>query len=178
MILDGKARTPKELEAEFDRLYLENEKMVYDLAWRLTGNEEAAKDIRQKTFLTLHRKLKKVLRHPAPEGWFFKTVHYFVKHYKRSVAYKSEHELPLSEAELIAVPPMHGNELESFRGSLPSWVKDIDKELLTLHFYYGYNLKEISVKLGLTHGAARSRMARLIQKLRESGYGKSGEGSA
>lgn len=165
-------RTPKELEAEFDRLFMQDKDMIYNLVWRLTGDREASEDICQKTFLTLHRKLKKVLNHPNPEGWLVKTAHYFVKHHLRGLAYKADHEIPLSDAELFAASPNQGNELEAFLSSLPDWVKEIDRKLLTFHYYYRYNLKEVAAVLGCTHGAVRIRLARLLQKLRETGYGK------
>ena len=131
-------RTPKELEKEYERLYLENKEKIFDLAWRATGDEEAAEDIRAKTFLTLHKKFATVLNHPSPVGWLKQTALYFAKHY------------------------------------LPKWLKDIDREMLVLYFYYGYTLREIGYKLNLTHGAARNRMARLLQRLREEGFSELG----
>lgn len=165
-----KRKTTKEMELEFDRLYRENERKVFSLAWRLTGDEEAAKDIRQKTFLTLHIKLKKVLSHPSPEGWLLKTVHYFAKHYEREQRYIGNHEVPIEVAEQIESPqPI--DELEEFLESLPDWVKEKQKKLLVLYHFYGYSLREISGMLGLTYGAVRAQMARLHAKLREHGFG-------
>lgn len=163
-------KTKKELEREFDRLYQENERKVFSLAWRLTGDEEAAKDIRQKTFLTLHIKMKKVLRHPSPKGWLFKTVHYFAKHYEREQRYTENHEVPIEVAEQIE-SPLPKDELEEFLESLPDWVDEKQKKMLLLYHFYGYSLREISGMLGLTYGAVRAQMARLHAKLREHGLG-------
>lgn len=164
-------KTPKELETEFDRLYLENKEKVFDLAWRLTGDEEAAEDIRAKTFLTFHKKFKDILGHPSPAGWLRKTVIYYAKHYRREMAQKLSREAPFELAEKVAAP-QSGRELEDFLDTFPKWLKDIDREMLVLYFYYGYTLREIGGKLNLTHGAARNRMARLLQRLREEGFGE------
>lgn len=166
-----KRRTKRELELEFDRLYIENERKVFGLAWRLTGDVEAAEDIRQKTFLTLHSKLRKVLNHPTPEGWLTKTVHYYAKHYQRERMHSLKYEVPIGVAEQVEAPqPI--DELQEFIDSLPAWVKDIERDLLVLYYYYCYSLREIADKLGLTYGATRARMARLHAKLKEQGFGK------
>lgn len=171
-----KRRTKQELEMEFDRLYRENERKVFGLAWRLTGDEEAAKDIGQKTFLTLHLKLRKVLNHPAPEGWLIQTVHYYVNNYKRDQAYRMRHEAPIELAEeLPASRPV--DEVKEFLEILPDWVKEKnrekDKEMLVLYYCYRYSLREIASKLGITYNAVRARMTRIHSKLRESGFNKS-----
>lgn len=166
-----KQGTRAELEMEFNRLYYKNEKKVFSLAWRLTGDEEAAKDIRQKTFLTLHIKLKKVLAHPSPEGWLFKTVHNFVMDYQREQAYRGKHEADYELAEQMSAPqPV--NEVKEFLECLPPWVTKKQKEMLTLYYCYGYTMREIADKLGLTYDALRARMVRLHAKLREYGFGK------
>lgn len=171
MGLANKHWTATELKAEFDRLYQENEQKVFSLAWRLTGDEDAAQDIRQKTFLTLHTKLRKVLNHPNPEGWFTKTVHFYVKHYKREKAYRLKHEASIELAEQMAMPqPI--DELKDFLDRIPPWIKDTEKEMLVLYYYHCYSLREIAVKLGLTYGAARVRMTRLHNRLREQGFSK------
>lgn len=167
-----KRRTKQELEMEFDRLYRENERKVFGLAWRLTGDEEAAKDIGQKTFLTLHLKLRKVLNHPAPEGWLIQTVHYYVNNYKRNQAYRMRHEAPIELAEqLPASRPV--DELEDFLELLPDCVTETEKKMLVLYYCYRYSLREIADKLGLTYNAVRARMARVHSKLRECGFDKS-----
>lgn len=166
-------RTPKELEKEYERLYLENKEKIFDLAWRATGDEEAAEDIRAKTFLTLHKKFTTVLNHPSPVGWLKQTALYFAKHYQREMAQKLSREAPFELAEQVAAS-QSGRELEDFLDILPKWLKDIDREMLVLYFYYGYTLREIGYKLNLTHGAARNRMARLLQRLREEGFSELG----
>lgn len=171
MRIGEKRRTKQELEMEFDRLYRENERKVFSLAWRLTGDVDAAEDIRQKTFLTLHTKLRKVLNHPTPDGWLTQTVHYYAKHYKRERTYNLNHEVPIEVAEQVEAPqPI--DELQEFVDSLPVWVKDIERKMLVLYYYYCYSLREIADTLGLTYGATRARMARLHTKLSEQGFGK------
>ncbi len=167
-----KRKSEKDREAEFDRLYKENEKRIFAIAWRLTGDVDAAEDIRQKTFLTLHTKLKKVLKHPKPDGWLVKTAFHYIKHYKRERAYRLMHETSLELAERMAAPqPV--NEVEEFLDDLPDWVGETDKKMLLGYYCYGYTLREISGMIGLTYGSTRIHMSRLIQKLRERGFGQS-----
>lgn len=163
-------RSAKEL-AEFDRLYLENEKKVFSLAMRLTGDEFAAEDIGQKTFLTLHVKLKEVLKHPNPTAWLLEAARYYIKHYWREQSIRAQHEVPLELADEIEAT-YNGGELSEFLAGLPDWIHDTDEEMLTLRYYYGYSLREVAAIVGFTYSATRNRMARLIQKLREHGYGK------
>lgn len=164
-----KHRSARELEAEFDRLYIENESEIFRLAWRLTGDADAAEDITQKTLLTLHTKLVTVLDHPNPKGWIMQTVHFYVMHHKREQARRAQHEVPIELAEQVAAP-QQGNDLESFADSLPEWVCDIDREILTLYYYYGYTLREIAGRVGLTYGGVRNRLSRLLQKLSGSEF--------
>ncbi len=171
MGLRGKRRAKEQLEMEFDRLYRENKQKVFSLAWRLTGDEDAAEDIGQKTFLTLHIKLNEVLSHPAPEGWLIETVHYYVKHYKREQAYRAQREVDIEAADRIPAPQPF-NELNDFLDALPGWVQGSEKDMLTLYYYYQYSLREISNMLGVTYGALRTRMVRLHNKLREHWFDK------
>lgn len=171
MGLPKKRRSAKELSAAFDSLFLENEKKIYNLAWRLTGDADEAEDIVQKTFLTLYTKIKMVLDHPNPKGWLFQTAHYYILHYRREQARKAQREVPIEVAEQIAAPPQ-GNDLGEFLDSLPEWVSEMDRKMLALYYYYGYSLHEVSEKLGITYGAIRGRMARLLKKLAEYGFGQ------
>ncbi len=166
-----KHKSAEELQAAFDSLFLENEKTIYNLAWRLTGDADASDDIVQKTFLTLHTKIVEVLNHSNPKGWLFQTAHYYILHYQREQAHKGKYEVPLELAEQIAAPTQV-NELGEFLDSLPDWVDDMDRKLLVLYYYYGYTLLEIAEKVGLAYGALRSRMARLLKKLAEYGFGQ------
>lgn len=162
-------KTKQELEREFDRLYDEHEQKVFSLAWRLTGDEEAAKDIRQKTFLTLHKNLIKVLGHPAPEGWLIQTAHYFIKTYKREQAYRAMHEMPIELAEQVPAP-LSDDEVKDFQERLPSWITAKERRILILYYCYGYSQREISTIVGLTYNAVRARITRLHIKLREHGF--------
>lgn len=169
----AKPRTKRELEEAFDHLYTENEQKVFSLAWRFTGSREAAEDIRQKTFLTLHTKLEQVLDHPKPKGWLFQTMYHFIQSYWREQAYRAEHEVVFEDTE--QVPARQSvDELREFLDSLPPWLSDTERKMLTLYYYYGYSLREISTKLGVTYTAIRARMSRLHAKLRKQGWDPSG----
>lgn len=173
MGVSAKPRTKQERNEAFDRLYLENEQKVFSLAWRFTGDREAAEDIRQKTFLTLHTKLDQVLDHPKPEGWLIQTMRYFVLSYWREEAYRMEHEVVIEVEEQIPARQTV-DEIGEFLDSLPSWVNDTERKMLTLYYCGGYPLREISAKLGVTYPAVRARMSRLHAKLRERGWSPSG----
>ncbi len=94
-----KKKPQAELEQEFDKLYLEYEKIIYNLALRMTGDRDAADEVLQKTFLTLYVKISKVIDHPQPGGWLVKTAYYYIKHYEREQAYRWQHEASIEVAE-------------------------------------------------------------------------------
>lgn len=164
--------TAAELEEKFNRIYEENEEKVFCLALRLTGNQDAAEDIRQETFLALHAKLGRLLNHPDLEGWLYKAAYHFVQHYWRENKNKAQREEPFDEiAEQIPAPPSSGSEKE-FIDLLPIWVNSTDAKLLVLYYYYGYSLRDIAERTGISYAGVRDRLARLRQKLREYGFGK------
>lgn len=173
MGVSAKPRTKKELEKAFDELYLENEEKVFSLAWRFTGDREAAEDIRQKTFLTLHTKLDQVLDHPKPQGWLLQTMRFFVLSYWREQAYRTEHEVVFEVEEQLPARQAV-DETGEFLDSLPPWLSDTEREMLTLYYCDGYSLQDVSARLGVTYTAVRARMSRLHAKLRKRGWSPSG----
>ncbi len=162
--------TNAEYEKEFDRLYLQFEELVFKTALRMTGDNDAAEDIRQSTFLVLHKKLEKAIRSGNVGSWLLTVVKQNVQHYKRTWARKFQYEVGLEQCAEIAARPSETK--EDFLACLPDWVTKRDQDILVWYYYENLSLQEIAPKVHLTYGGMRVHMTRLMAKLRKSGVGQ------
>jgi len=59
----------------FDNVFLQYQKMIYNLAWRLMGNKEDAEDITQETAMKVYRNLHKCKGEEFLAAWIAKITH-------------------------------------------------------------------------------------------------------
>lgn len=130
--------------------------MLLRIAYQYTHKLEEAQDIVQDTFLAL---IDKRVFHSCEhvKHWLIRVVINKCKNYLKSPARK---EVPFDETE-VPFMPQERELLEEL-----DKLNEADRNIIYLHYYEGYSLKEIGKILKMSANAVYIRMTRARQKLK------------
>lgn len=166
----------------FERLVRENQKHVYNLALKLTGNAEDALDASQDAFLKAYQNLKSFRGDSRVSVWLYRLTYNACMDLIKKSRRGHVVSMPTDEegTELDAPDPGPGpdelmerrEELESVRRALSELNED-KRIILMMREYRGMSYAEISRVLKLEEGTVKSRLARaraaLAENLKNSG---------
>ena len=145
--------------------------LLYTLS--LCGDEELAKDLTAEAFVKAYLSLPEET--PSFPYWLLRVcknlwLDHLRKH--RRLAALPEYQEPVcpDTPETIFLKNERSRCLYKAIGQLPP----LDREIVTLHYYAGLPLQQVSALVGRTYGATRQRLSRLRQTLKkemeEQGY--------
>lgn len=156
-------------ESAFATLVQRHLPLVYTAALRrVNGNEALAQDVAQAVFVALAREAPRLLGHEVLAGWLYVTTRHAAAN-----AMRSEQRRQHREREAWA---MHDNmELteanwDRLRPELDAVMDDLDpteRDAVLLRYFEGRPYAEIGSRLGTTEDAARRRVDRALDKLRD-----------
>lgn len=158
----------------FDEVYARFEEMVYNLAFRLSGNSEEAADLTQEVFLRIFRHLGSFGGRSSLKTWIFRiAINHCRDRLSRwrpltqplgSDAGEGEIEWPDSARgpEDLAVAADEGRRVSAGLARLPQAFR----EAVVLRDIEGLSYEEIADVLGVRIGTVRSRIARGREQLR------------
>ncbi len=161
----------------FETLVLENQKKVYNLALKMTGNENDALDISQEAFIKAYTGLKNFRGESRFSVWLYRLTYNlsidFIRKNQRnkvsSLTYVddsgdyADYEIPdisyepeseLEKRELLET-------ISKGIGELP----EKHREILVMREITGMSYEDISITLGLSEGTVKSRLSRARQGL-------------
>lgn len=166
----------------FETLVLENQTKVYNLALRMTGNEEDALDMSQEAFLRAYNSLDGFRGDSRFSVWLYRLTSNicidFIRSRKRAAAVSLHDAEDGSDIEIPDERFLPETELErrEFREALSKGLTELTPEysrILILREVNGLSYDEIGEVLELSPGTVKSRIhrarGRLISILR--GYG-------
>lgn len=139
----------------------------------LLGEETAARDVTQETFLVAWQKIELLKTHPNPGGFLFQTAKN-LGHKARREAFTKFLTQPFPEGEGEPADPVGGVEIALDR-CIPEedYIEDIlsrltpEKRLLYQRYYLaGESMGQIAGDLGLEEPALRMRFVRLRREIR------------
>ncbi|MDQ1437376.1 MAG: polymerase sigma-70 factor, subfamily [Acidimicrobiaceae bacterium] len=146
---------------------------AYTLAFRLTGNEEDARDVVQDAYLRAYKGLKKFRGDASFSTWMYRITANCASSYlvKRS---RNRHENLDDETHLADERPEIDPELRADAASerrrladaLESLPPDM-RAVVVLRDVYDLPHEAIAAELGITEGAAKVRLHRARKRLRE-----------
>ncbi len=154
---------------------------TYTLAYRLTGNEEDARDVVQETYLRVHKGLKKFRRDAQFSTWLHRITSNCASTFlsRRS---RNTHD-PLPEDPVIADlnpqrDPEHQADMEGLRSQLTDALRGLPPKLravVVLRDIYDLPHEAIASELGISESAAKVRLHRARKRLRQRLYPLAGE---
>ncbi len=155
---------------------------VYGVARRRLRDAQLAEDVAQAVFMLLHRKAPHFAADGAMIRWLHQTAWYATEAAARSERRRKRLETEVATMNSAIVDDEPGDEdwrelaplLDELIGKLPQG----DREAVLLRYYRDLPFSEIGQQLGTSEEAARKRVARAVEKLREFAKGKGVEISA
>lgn len=159
----------------FEELIKLTHREVYSLAYRMVGNREDAADVAQDTFIKLLRAIKTFRGDSKFSTWLFTvTSSVAISHLRRRARRKGDVSLDADDFHETA-PVAEADDIE--RRDLKA---RLDEALLALPLgyravvvmkdVYGFSLADVGRQLGITEGAAKVRLFRARQRLKDMLY--------
>jgi RNA polymerase sigma-70 factor (ECF subfamily) len=159
----------------FTRLVETYQTPVYNLCFRMLGEEEAAEDAAQEAFLRVYQNLIRYDRQRPFATWLLSiAAHYCIDRLRRrrfisiSIDADESDEAPLELPDVGAVNP----ELEAVRREEQNHLQRLlqsldhtDRAALVLRYWYDFSEVEIAEALSLTVSAVKSRLHRARKEL-------------
>lgn len=161
----------------FEKLVLEYEKSVYNIALRMVGNSEDAADMTQEAFIKAYNSISNFRGDSKFSVWLYRIVSNVCLDFLRSRKRKPTVSLSVEddegeESQLDIADETQSPELllersltrEAVRRGLDSLPPDY-RQILLLREIQGLSYEEISQVLGLEDGTVKSRIFRARKKL-------------
>jgi RNA polymerase sigma-70 factor (ECF subfamily) len=168
----------------FEELVRETYTDVYALAYRLTANEEDARDVVQDAYLRAYKGLKRFRGDAQFSTWMYRITANCAST-ALTKGKKHRHEELEDEAPLADVRPENDPEAagdaELLRSRLNAALEELPPRLravVVLRDMYDLPHQAIADELGITEAAAKVRLHRARRRLRERLFPRSEEESA
>jgi len=161
----------------FETLVLENQKIVYNLALKLTGNEHDALDISQDAFIKAYENLINFRGDSKFSVWIYKLTYnmcidFLRKKQKRNITSltQTDDDSTLSESDIqdISNLPEDIVERKELMAAVNSAINSLShehREILIMRSYSDMSYKDIAETLYISEGTVKSRIARARQAL-------------
>lgn len=163
----------------FDELVRQTYEETYTLAYRLTGNEEDARDVVQETYLRAWKGLRHFRGDARLSTWLYRitaNASYTLMKKRK----KHRHEPLVDELADVVDPgfsadPEAVTDASLLRDQLAAAMDDLPSKLravVVLRDVYGLSHEEISDELGISVSAAKVRLHRARRRLHDAIYGE------
>lgn len=158
----------------FPALVERHARMVFRVAYRITGNEHDAEDVVQETFLRAHRNLGRFDSRAGFSTWIYRIATNCAIDVLRSRRRRSEDPLdhagsegegPASEAPRPD-DAAHGSEIQSRVLEALDGLSPQERAAFVLRHFEGRSIDEIGSTLGVGANAAKQTVFRAVRKLR------------
>jgi len=169
----------------FEDLVLHNQKNVYNLALKMTGNEDDALDISQEAFLKAYRQLGNFRGESRFSVWLYRLTHNlcidFLRKKSRSQVVSlttQDDDKEFSDLEIPDVRNLPEDSVlrQELRNEITASIEKLGqshREILVMREITGMSYTEIADTLNLSEGTVKSRLARarinLVNILAEKG---------
>jgi len=154
-------------EAHF-KLYKLYSRAMYNVGYRITGNEEDAEDVLQEAFISAFRNLNSYRGDSSFGSWIKKIViNKAINHLKKRkwevMPENEEFDVPAEEPAPEYLPELQVETVQKAIVQLPDGYRSV----LSLYLLEGYDHQEIAEIMGITESTSKSQLNRAKSKLRE-----------
>ena len=174
------ARARRGDESAFEALVTDNEKRIYNLCRRLTGNQEDAAELTQEAFLNAWRGLGRFQGESSFSTWLYRLATNACIDFLRKEKRRQSLSMTVSlddeeEARQVELPderyaPEGALERAEARRAVAEGLERLTlehRQVLVMREIHGLSYAEIGQVLGLEEGTVKSRIARARGALRK-----------
>jgi len=152
--------------AAFEVLYFRHRDWVAALAYRFTGDSDAALDVLQETFLYLLKKFPGFRLTANLKTFLYPAVRHLAIAARHKAQRYQATAAELEQLEHTAAPPAVGAESDDLRFVLAALPEE-QREVLLLRFVDGLSLAEIAEAMDIPLGTVKSRLHNALAILRQ-----------
>jgi RNA polymerase sigma factor (sigma-70 family) len=154
-------------ERAFEELVRRHVNLVYSVAWRQTRDPHLTEEVVQTVFILLARKAAQLSSRVIVSGWLCRTARFVsskanaIRHRRAKLEYQASMESNFDHQTNAweSIEPL----LDDAMNELP----EKDHDALALRFFEGRSYKEIASSTCTTEAAAKMRVGRALDKLRD-----------
>lgn len=157
-------------EAAFAELVSRYVNLVYSAALRqLNGDVHLAQDVTQTVFVDLARKAGKLTGYTSVTGWLYTSVRFAAGGARRAQQRraKRESEAQAMNASTYSDPQPDWDRIMPIVDEAMYALPEKDREAILLRFFQGQTFPALGVVLGVNENAARKRVERALERLKE-----------
>src|SRR5476649_1556615 len=143
--------------------------LVYSAALRqVNGDAHLAKDVAQMVFTDLARKANSLSRRESLSGWLYTSAHFAAAKIVRGENRRRDREEKyMGEPTSETAPDTDWEKLRPTLDDAMHELKETDREAILLRYFENRQFVQVGAKLGLNENAARMRVERALEKLRD-----------
>jgi RNA polymerase sigma-70 factor (ECF subfamily) len=164
----------------FEKLFLRYQRRIYNLAYRMVGNEADAADLTQETFIRAYEAIPSLRNEAAFSTWLFRIVVNLCKNHRKVAKLEcdsldeltdenGEPEFAWVGTATMTESPAYALERaerdQQIQGALAA-LTDEHRTVVVLHHLEGLSLVEIATILHCQVGTVKSRLARAREELK------------
>ncbi len=159
----------------FERFFRNYQSRISQYLWRMTGQEQAAYDLSQETFLAAWEHFAEVSIYAAPASWLFRVATNLALSYLHRQRTPVGAAQPLDdELEVACSDHAAGLGDREIVAQTLATLPPKQRALLILREVYGFSTEEAGRMLGLSQAAARRMLSRAHQRFRQTYLQKEG----
>jgi RNA polymerase sigma factor (sigma-70 family) len=156
-------------ERAFTELVERHIDFVYSAARRqVAGNADLAKDVAQQVFIDLAQKASSLSADTVLTAWLYSRTRFGAsKALRTEQRRQAREEKACMEPQPPSTPEPGWNELQPVLDTVMHELDERDRTAVLLRYFERRPLADVGAKLGLTEDAARMRLGRALDKLRQ-----------
>lgn len=159
----------------FEELIRRTHREVYSLALRLVGNPDDAAEVAQETYMKLLRVVRQFRGDAKFSTWLYKvTSSVAISSLRKRAKQRLDVPLELEDWDRLSSPagsdPAEMLEQTMLKGRLEAALQALPagyRTVVVMKDVYGFSLDEIGKQIGISEGAAKVRLFRARQRLKE-----------
>ena len=153
----------------FAELVTRHVNLVYSVALRQVGHPQNAEEITQAVFIILAKKAAGLRHEKALSSWLFQATRRTAINFVRSEIRRQNRE---QEAQMQTILNESGGEvwpkIAPLLDDAVAALREKERRAIVLRFYEDRSLREVGLALGASEEAAKKRVGRALEKLRQS----------